>query len=117
MSDTGSSSSARLPAEFPGVPLLSSVPEPSATRCEACVAELLAAQQATKTASCLTLGKDGRRLKPNGRYPHNLDRRTSTGSSLGDGDDGAGDDGRDGAAFATSESERSAPLLRLLLIC
>ena len=35
------------------IPLLSSLPEISAARCEASVAELLAAQQATKTASCL----------------------------------------------------------------
>ena len=97
-----SSSTAFLSARTLGKPL------------EASVAGLLAAQQATKTASGLTLGKDGRRLNKKGRYPHNLDRRTSTRSSLGDGDDGAGDDGRDGAAFATSESERSAPLLLLL---
>ena len=35
------------------LPLLSALPETSSARCEASVAELLAAQQATKTASCL----------------------------------------------------------------
>ena len=35
------------------IPLLSSLPETSAARCEANVAELLAVQLAMKTASCL----------------------------------------------------------------